>query len=62
MTEFQASLRNFEQTELTTAEREVYAAVEQGEYGMREYARETGRSPGTVGNLLDRARRKKNEQ
>lgn len=62
MTEFQASLRNFEQTKLTKAEREVYAAVEQGEYGMREYARETGRSPGTVGNLLDRARRKKNEQ
>ena len=61
MTEFQASLKNFERAELTKAERELFAAVEEGDYGMREYARETGRSPGTIGNLLDRARRKKNE-
>lgn len=43
---------------LTDAEREVYEAVEQGEYGPRGYARETERSPGTVSNLLRRARRK----
>lgn len=43
---------------LTEAEREVYIAVEEGEFGPREYARETDRSPGTVGNLLNRAREK----
>lgn len=43
---------------LTDAEREVYVAVEEGEFGPREYARETDRSPGTVGNLLARAREK----
>ena len=57
----QASLMNFavdQGDDLTDAEREVWAHVEQGDYGMREYARETGRSPGTIGNLLDRARGK----
>lgn len=42
-------------TVLTEAEREVYEEVRQGEYGPREYAQETSRSPGTVGNLLARA-------
>jgi len=41
---------------LTDAEREAFEAIEQDGYGVREYARETGRSPGTVGNLLRRAR------
>ena len=45
-------------SDLTQAEREVYEAVENGEYGAREYARETGRSPGTISNLLRRAREK----
>lgn len=43
---------------LTEAEREVWDAVEFGPYGPREYARKTDRSPGTVGNLLARARAK----
>jgi DNA-directed RNA polymerase specialized sigma24 family protein len=43
---------------LTEAEREVYDAVELGPYGPREYARETDRAFGTVGNLLRRARAK----
>jgi DNA-directed RNA polymerase specialized sigma24 family protein len=57
---FQSSLLEFEDDFglLTDAEREVYEAVEQDGYGMREYARKTGRSAGTVGNLLRRARRK----
>lgn len=41
---------------LSPAQRRVYLACVEGEYGVREYARETGRSPGTVGNLLGRAR------
>ena len=57
---FQSSLFEFEEDlePLTDAEREVYEAVEQDGYGMREYARKTGRLAGTVGNLLRRARRK----
>ena len=57
---YQSSLYEFEAdlTGLTDAEQEVYQAVEQDGYGAREYARKTGRSPGTVGNLLARARRK----
>jgi len=57
---YQSSLFYFEEnlSELTEAEREVYQAVEQDGIGPREYARKTGRSPGTVGNLLARARRK----
>ncbi|MFB6152207.1 MAG: RNA polymerase sigma factor [Haloarculaceae archaeon] len=46
---------------LTDAEREVYEAVDEGEYGPREYARRTDRSPGTVSNLLRRAREKVDE-
>lgn len=45
--------------DLTYAERRAYIACrEPGGFGVREYARETGRSPGTVGNLLARAERK----
>jgi DNA-directed RNA polymerase specialized sigma24 family protein len=57
---FQSSLQHFEEdlSGLTDAEREIYEAVEQDDYGVREYARKTGRSVGTVGNLLRRARRK----
>lgn len=63
----QASLGDFEGDagqeedrleELTDAEREVYLAVERGKIGPREYARRTDRVPGTVGNLLARAREK----
>jgi len=60
----QASLTEFESatspdtSQLTDAEREAYVAVERGDCGVREFARRTGRSPGTVGNLLARAREK----
>ncbi|WP_146417605.1 helix-turn-helix transcriptional regulator [Haloarcula hispanica] len=56
----QSSLFDYEPdlSPLTDAEREVYEAVGMGQYGPREYARKTGRSPGTVGNLLGRAREK----
>jgi len=59
---FQSSLFHYEKdlSALSDAQREVYEAVEQDGYGMREYARKTGRSPGTVGNLLRRARRRLN--
>lgn len=57
---FQSSLDEFgrDQSELSDSECEVYEAVEQDGFGVREYARKTGRSPGTVGNLLRRARQK----
>lgn len=42
--------------ELTDTEREVFVAIERGDTGVREFARRTGRKPGTVGNLLKRAR------
>lgn len=57
----QSNLSEFEApdlSDLTRAEYAAWMAVEQGDYGVREYARETDRSPGTVGNLLSRARRK----
>lgn len=41
--------------ELTDAEREAYLAVRQRGTGVREYARDTDRAVGTVGNLLARA-------
>lgn len=47
--------------ELTPAERDVFEAVDEGPYGAREYARETNRSPGTISNLLRRARDKISE-
>lgn len=43
---------------LTPAELDAYLTCELGEPGVREYARQTNRSPGTVGNLLARARPK----
>lgn len=57
---YQSSLFEYEEdlSPLTEAQREVYEAVEQDGYGVREYARKTGRSKGTVGNLLRRARRR----
>ena len=57
---YQSSLFHYEVdlSELSETEREVFQAVEQDSYGVREYARKTGRSPGTIGNLLSRARRK----
>ena len=44
--------------ELTTAELDAYLTCDLGDRGVREYARLTDRSPGTVGNLLSRARQK----
>ena len=53
-------LRSFSAPEdLTEAEAEVWIAVEEGDVGPREYARRSGRSPGTVSNLLRRARDKR---
>ena len=40
---------------LTDAERDAYEAVRRDGAGVREFARETERAPGTVGNLLARA-------
>jgi len=45
-------------SDLTEGERRAFEAVDLGDYGVREFARETGRRPGTVGNLLARARDK----
>ena len=58
----QSSLFDFEAdglrdlSELTEAEQEVYIAVEREGKAVRQVARETDRRPGTVGNLLKRAR------
>lgn len=57
----QLTLESFEadaKASLTAAEREVYEAIEEDGYGVREYGRRTDRQPGTVGNLLSRAREK----
>jgi DNA-binding CsgD family transcriptional regulator len=55
----QSDLDTWEETAaLTPVERDVWTWVENGPVGVREYARETRRSPGTVGNLLARARTK----
>jgi len=43
---------------LTKAERSALIKVEYHDFGVRELARKTERSPGTVGNLLRRAREK----
>ena len=43
---------------LTPAELDAYLTCEWGTVGVREYARETDRSPGTVGNQLRWAREK----
>ncbi len=42
----------------TPAELDAYLACDCGECGVREYASFTDRSPGTIGNLLGRAREK----
>jgi len=56
----QTTLYDYEPSvdDLTDAEYRVWMAVEDQDWGVREYARETERSPGTVGNLLRRAREK----
>jgi DNA-directed RNA polymerase specialized sigma24 family protein len=43
---------------LSEAELEAYEAVDLGTSGVREFARETDRKPGTISTLLRRARRK----
>jgi len=44
--------------ELSPKELEAYLHCELGDRGVREFARRTGRAPGTVGNLLRWAREK----
>jgi len=44
--------------ELTDAEQKAYVACRINGVGVREQARFSGRSPGTVGNLLRRAEKK----
>lgn len=64
MSAAQSSLDAFAAPGLSTlsdAEREAYQAVERDGMGVREFARETDRAPGTVGNLLRRARGKLDE-
>ena len=45
-------------SKLTVGERKAYVAVRLNGTGVRTHARETERSPGTVGNLLKRAEKK----
>lgn len=40
---------------LSPAEFWAYKHVRMGPYGVRQFARMNGRSPGTIGNLLHRA-------
>jgi hypothetical protein len=40
---------------------DAYLTCELGTTGVREYAHKTDRAPGTVGNLLARARRKEGQ-
>jgi hypothetical protein len=42
--------------ELPPAQLDAYLACQLGDVGVREYARQTGRAPGTLGNHLRRAR------
>lgn len=60
MSAAQTSLSDYEPdlSDLTEAERQAYDACVIGDMGVREYARFTDRNPGTVGNLLRRARRR----
>lgn len=46
---------------LTEAEREAYVACRIEGTGVREFARDTDRRPGTIGNLLARAEAKLEE-
>lgn len=59
----QARLTDYEPdlSVLTEAEREAYRKVRIEGVGPRPLARETDRSPGTVGNLLARAEQKLGE-
>ena len=56
LSEFGFGLRDL--SDLTNAEREAWVAIERSGQGVREFARETDRAPGTVGNLLADARAK----
>jgi DNA-directed RNA polymerase specialized sigma24 family protein len=47
---------------LLGAERKAFVAIEYNDVGVREFARHTERSPGTISNLLDRARRRLGEK
>jgi DNA-binding CsgD family transcriptional regulator len=48
----------WDEDKLTPAECDVWNFVQCGPHGPRENARISGRSPGTVGNLLRRAKAK----
>ena len=54
------NLRDFEAdlSDLTDAEKEAYRACRIRGKGVRAFARQTDRRPGTVGNLLARAEEK----
>jgi DNA-directed RNA polymerase specialized sigma24 family protein len=56
--DFEAETDDPDLSVLTDAERDAYEACVTGDLGVREYARRTERRPGTVGNLLRRARRR----
>ena len=49
-------------TQLTKAERRAYVAIRLNGAGVREHARQTNRSPGTIGNLIRRAEEKMGER
>jgi hypothetical protein len=48
--------------ELTPAELDSYLHCQLGSLGVRQYARQSDRSPGTIGNLLRSAREKMEDQ
>lgn len=54
LTEFGATDR-LDLEQLTRAEKRAFIAVRVNGVGVREHARETERSPGTISNLLRRA-------
>lgn len=54
----QARTRSEDLDGLTAAELDAYLTCELSHVGVREFARTTDRAPGTVGNLLARAREK----
>lgn len=58
----QSGLDEWRYPQLTDAEREAYVRVKRHGIGPREQARMTGRSPGTLSNLLRRAREKLDEE
>lgn len=56
--DFEAESDDQDLSVLTDAERSAYETCVLDGHGVREYARKTERKPGTIGNLLRRARRR----